>query len=189
MRTLAILLKKTVSQPSEYKGFDYNYQSGTQTLFEPPLQSEQKQQKVSLKTPSGHITPSSLRCRLLSAESSHSSDDSPQIDESGDKMLLKDVRNKSTYSISSKKKKLAHMEHYIADRGFRSEVLSYDEVGSIRSSPTLKKHSKKHSGQSGFKRSGLGKLDASSFVNTSFQAEDWDSRPVSPKRQVLPQVT
>lgn len=135
-------------------------------------------------------SPSSSRYRLPSAGSSHSSDDSPQIEESGDKMLLKDARSKSSHGgiSNSRRKKLSHMDQYAANRALQNESLSLvDACSSAKHSPALKKHSRKHSGQSVFKRSGPAQLDAASFVNTSFQAEDWESRSISPTRRVLPQ--
>lgn len=149
--------------------------------------------RLSSFTPSKNMERNSLplrRDRLPSAGSSHSSDDSPQIDESGDKMLLRDARCKSSHSGSSsgRRKKLSHMEQYAANRAHQNQSLPAVEGGaSAKHSPAMKKHSRKHSGPPIFKRSTPGALDAASFVNTSFQAEDWDSRPRSPTRPVLPQ--
>ncbi|VDD94637.1 unnamed protein product [Enterobius vermicularis] len=134
-------------------------------------------------------SPTSSRNRLSSAGSSHSSDDSPQIEESGDRKLLKDARTKSHGgSSSSRRKKLSHMEQFAANRALYGENLpAADASKSAKHSPSLKKHSRKHSTQSGFKKNSAGQLDSSSFVNTSFQAEDWESRPLSPTKRALPQ--
>ncbi|VDM44679.1 unnamed protein product [Toxocara canis] len=119
-----------------------------------------------------------ISAKRISLSSSASSDESPQTDDSGAEMFSCNTSGAHGKSLVSghQRKKSGGATHSLHYRGSSSSVVEQSNSATVKLSPLLKKCSGKRYGSSLSKRGSQGTLDASSFVNSTFQAEDWEAK-------------
>uniref|UniRef100_A0A915A593 non-specific serine/threonine protein kinase n=1 Tax=Parascaris univalens TaxID=6257 RepID=A0A915A593_PARUN len=132
--------------------------------------------------------------KRVSLSDSASSDESPQTDDSGAEMFSCSTSGAHGKPLvpGHQRKKSSGASHSLQYRGSSSSVVEQSSSASVKLSPLLKKCSGKRYGSTSSKRGSQGTLDASSFVNSTFQAEDWETKAVSvqpPSRHSLTQTS